>query len=395
MLFPSIDPNGRFRDRRAAARRRRRLRRGALIAVLLLGVSALGVGAQFVGPGAELSTTAPRARSVLAVSEPGRHRSLPVEVRGVHVSMGLASLPGKLAGYLALERDGLTALELDVKDETGQVAFRPRTTPLASEIGATRDFYSPHAVARRAHAKGIYLIGRVVVFDDPLLAHARSSLAVHRSDGSVWEDSAGLAWTNPYDRRVWKYDVDVAVAAARAGFDEILFDYVRFPSDGDVGATVYANPSKLGKRDAVPLFLRYAHRRLEPLGVRISAAVFGLSATRDLGIGQLPARMARFVDELYPMTYPSLFASGELGLMDPSATPGATVSRALVRFERSIRGRSTLLVPWIQDFSFSRPYELGDVQAQIQAARLAGSKGFVLWNAEGAYTEGALAPPPQ
>jgi hypothetical protein len=124
----------------------------------------------------------------------------------------------------------------------------------------------------------------------------------------------------------------------------------------------------------------------------VSAAVFGLSAARDLGIGQLPRRMAPYVDELYPMTYPSLFGPGELGLADPSATPGATVSRALGRFHGVLRGRSTLLVPWVQDFSFSRPYGADEVRAQIQAARLAGAKGFMLWNAQGLYTDGTLTP---
>ena len=391
MLFPPIDPNGRFRERRAAARRRRRLRRGALIGVLLAGVATLGVGAKLVGGGAPVLSTQ-SARPPAPSRAIPHHVSLPVEVRGVHVSMGLASLPGKLDEYLSLDRDGLTALELDVKDENGQVAFRPGTTSLATRIGSTRAFYAPRLVARQAHARGLYLIGRVVVFEDPLLASARPELAIRRSDGSVWKDGAGLAWTNPYDKRVWRYDVDIAAAAARAGFDEILFDYVRFPSDGDVGATTSSNPSRLSRRDAVPSFLRYAQGRLEPLGVRVSAAVFGLSATRDLGIGQVPARMAPYVDELYPMTYPSLFGPGELGLQDPSATPGATVSRALARFRATLRGRSTLLVPWVQDFTFSRPYGIDEVRAQIQAARLAGAKGFMLWNAEGVYTDGALAP---
>src|SRR5262249_4968658 len=116
-----------------------------------------------------------------------------------------------------------------------------------------------------------------------------------------------------------------AAAAARAGFDEILFDYVRFPSDGDVGSTVYRHRGRLAKRDVVPSFLHYARRRLAPLGVRVSAAVFGLSASRDLAIGQVPRLIAPQVDAVYPMTYPSLFGTGELGLSDPSATPGATV----------------------------------------------------------------------
>ena len=237
------------------------------------------------------------------------------------------------------------------------------------------------------------MLFRSVVFEDPILSRARPDLAIRRSDGSVWRDAAGLGWTNPYDRRVWDYNVDIAAGAARVGFDEILFDYVRFPSDGNVDSTVYRNRGSLAKRDAVPAFLRYAARRLEPLGVRVSATVFGLSATRDLGIGQLPRRMAPYLHTVYPMTYPSLFGPGELGLADPSSTPGATVARALRRFERTLRGREVLVVPWVQDFSFSTPFGLEEVRAQIDAARLAGAKGFMLWNAHGVYTDGALASP--
>jgi hypothetical protein len=391
MLFPPIDPNGRFRERRDAARRRRRLRRRTLIGALLACVAVLGVGAKVVGRGAADPADV-AAGSVTRANVPRGHRSLPVEIRGVHLTMGLASLPGRLDRYLALGRAGLTAIEIDLKDERGQIAFSPGADSLASSTGAVRSFYAPRRVARDVYARGLYLIGRVVVFEDPILARARPDLAVRARDGSVWRDGAGLAWTNPYERRVWKYDVDVAVAAARAGFDEILFDYVRFPSDGNVGATVYSDPSGLGKRAAVPAFLRYARSRLHPLGVRMSAAVFGLSATRDLGIGQLPARMAPFLDEIYPMTYPSLFGAGELGLADPSATPGATVTRALARFSGALGDQRALLVPWVQDFTFTRPYGVDQVQAQIQAARLAGAKGYLLWNANGVYTNGVLAP---
>jgi hypothetical protein len=390
MLFPPIDPNEQFRQRRAAARRRKRLRRGAQIGASLAGVALLGVGAQFVGG----ASTVPTPASVEPASSTVRSgpRPLPVEIRGVHVTMGLASLPGRLERYVDLERDGLTALELDVKDERGQIGFAPSSVPLARSIGAARSFYAPRVAARLVHAHGIYLIGRVVVFEDPSLALARPDLAVQRSDGSSWRDGAGLAWANPYDRRVWKYNVDIAASAARSGFDEILFDYVRFPSDGDVQAAVFPHRGALTKRDAVPSFIRYATRRLTPLGVRVSAAVFGLSAERDLGIGQAPRRIAPFLHAVYPMTYPSLFGPGELGLPDPSATPGATVSLALRTFRRAIRGTNALVVPWVQDFSFTRQYGIEQVRAQIEAARLAGAKGYMLWNAEGVYTEGALSP---
>ena len=389
MLFPPVDPNERFRERRAVIRRRKRLRRGALIGGLLAGVALLGAGANWMSG----SPSRPEAvdLTTLPASSNSGPRALPIELRGVHVTSALASLPGKLDEYLDLESDGLTALELDVKDENGEVGFVPRSIPLATRSGAARDHYDPHSVAKRAHDRGIYLIGRVVVFEDPLLSQARPDLAIRRSDGSVWKDAAGLGWVNPYDRRVWDYNVDLAIDAARAGFDEIMFDYVRFPSDGDVTSAVYRNPGGLKKRDAVPAFLRYAAKRLRPYKVRVGAAVFGLSAARDLGIGQLPRQMAPYLDTMYAMTYPSLFGPGELGIADPGSTPGETVARALKRFQTRLRGTDVLLVPWVQDFSFSTPYDLDKVRAQIDAGRRIGAKGFLLWNAEGVYTDGALS----
>jgi hypothetical protein len=390
MLFPPIDPNERFRGRRAAARRRKRQRRGALIGVLLVGVALAGVGAQFVGGGQDRASTKPDTGPAASLSAV---RPLPVEIRGVHVTMGLASLPGKLEEYVALQEEGLTAIELDVKDEDGQVGFATRSLRLANRVGATRGFYKPRDAARLVHGEGLYLIGRIVVFEDPVLAHGRPDLAVQTQGGGVWEDAAGLGWTNPYDRRVWDYNIAIAAAAAKSGFDEIMFDYVRFPSDGDVQGAVYRNPRGLPKNEAVPAFLGYAARKLEPLGVRVSAAVFGLSASRDMGIGQIPRKIAKHVHAIYAMTYPSLFGSGELGLADPSASPGATVSRALGKFDRAMEGRRALLLPWVQDFSFSTPYGKDQVRAQIFSARIAGAKGYLLWNAQGVYTPGTLTPP--
>ncbi|CAN5175043.1 hypothetical protein BH20ACT13_BH20ACT13_20680 [soil metagenome] len=394
MLFPPIDPNERFRGRRAAVRRRKRRQRAALIGALLAVVAALGLGARLVGEGTDAGPSEPEdAAEVLGATGPGP-RTLPVEIRGVHVTMGLASLPGKLEEYVDLEREGLTAIELDVKDENGQVGFTASSLKLAREVGATRDFYDARAAARLVHERGLYLIGRIVTFEDPMLAHGRPDLAVRRSDGSVWEDSAGLGWTNPYDRRVWEYNVDIAVAAAKAGFDEIMFDYVRFPSDGDVAGAVYSNrPAGMRKNEAAPAFVRYASNRLRPLGVRVSAAVFGLSAMRDMGIGQIPRRMAPHLDAVYAMTYPSLFGAGELGLADPGSSPGATVARALRRFNRALEGHDALLLPWVQDFSFTTPYGVDEVRAQIYSARLAGAKGYLIWNASGVYTDGTLTPP--
>jgi hypothetical protein len=141
----------------------------------------------------------------------------------------------------------------------------------------------------------------------------------------------------------------------------------------------------------IPMFVRYAAKRLHPLGVRLSVDVFGLSATRDLGIGQFPKRIAPLVDTIYPMVYPSHYVPGEYNIIDPDSRPGTTVAYSLRDFRAKVAGRKTKLVPWLQDFTLGRTYTLSDIQDQIQSARLEGSKGFMLWNAAGVYTDGALS----
>jgi hypothetical protein len=168
-----------------------------------------------------------------------------------------------------------------------------------------------------------------------------------------------------------------------------MFDYVRFPSDGDVSQARYPGKTTQRPGQLIADFVAYAQKRLKPLGVRVSTALFGLAATRDMGIGQNPRLVAKHVDTVYPMSYPALYGSGELGLDDPAATPGETVFRTLAHYRRQLRGRSAHLVTWVQDFS---GYTLEDVRAQIDAARLQGVKGYLLWNAAGVYTKGALAP---
>lgn len=317
-------------------------------------------------------------------------RPLPDELRGVHVTMALASLPGKLDEYLSLTKDGLNALELDVKDEAGRVAFTDPSLALARDTGASGSFYDPRAAARAAHARGVYLIGRVVTFEDPVLSQARPELAIRTASGAVWRTNAGLGWTNPYDQRVWKYDVDVAAVAARAGFDEIQFDYVRFPSDGDISTADFPGRRSEPMSATITRFVRYAVSRLRPLHARISIDVFGLSATRDLGIGQAPRQLARVVDAIYPMVYPSHYGAGEYGITDPSAYPRQTVTRALRDFDRALSGSRARLVPWLQDFSLARAYTLADVRSQIAAARSMGVDGFMLWNPYGIYRTTAL-----
>jgi hypothetical protein len=378
------------REQRRRQVRRRRLTALAILVVLaaaaLLGLVRLVNG---VTAGATSTVLAPAA-GVLP-SSPFR-RATPEEIRGVHITGPLMSLPGKFAQYLALKRHGLNTVEVDLKDESGNVSFERGAPAIARRDGAARAYFDLRKAARQAHAAGMYLIGRVVTFEDPITATAHPALAIHRSDGSLWRTNGGLAWLNPYNRKAWKYDVDVAAAAAKAGFDEIQFDYVRFPSDGDISIMRFPGAHPQPKNATIPAFLRYARSRIHPLGARISADVFGLSASHDLGIGQHPKTIGAIVDALYPMTYPSHYNSGEYNLSNPNAAPRATVMFSLQDFRDQLPLGKAVLVPWLQDFSLYRTYTLADVRAQIQAARTMHTAGFMLWNAGGIYTKQALAP---
>ncbi len=386
--MPESDANARFRERRRKRKQQIRRRRATALIVLALVAAGIGLGAGAMGGGGHKTTEVKSARQ--AKGSPSSVRPRPKEVRGVHVTMALASLPGKLAGYTRLR--GLNTIELDVKDENGQIGFAPSSVPLASRIGAAIRFYAPRRAAALVHSRGHYLIGRVVVFEDPVLAEKRPDLAVRTSDGSIWKNNAGLGWANPYDRRVWRYNVDVAAAAAAAGFDEIQFDYVRFPSDGNISVIRYPGLKAQPMEWTIPAFVHYAVKRLRPLGVQVSVDVFGLSATRNLGIGQRPRRIARYVDAVYPMVYPSHYNPGEYDLPDPNDVPGVTVARSLQDFQAALTGRKAKLIPWLQDFTLGRSYSPLDVRREILAARSFDTGGYMLWNPEGVYTEEALSP---
>jgi hypothetical protein len=388
-MEPFLDPNDRFRQRRAQSRQRRRLRRTVGATALLLAAAAVAVGAGALPDRGDNQSSAKPAAGAKKPAKPKRTGPpVPKEIRGVHVTMALASLDGKLAEYTQIP--GINTIQLDVKDENGEVAFHRLAPPLAKRVGSAMRYYDPVKAAKQVHDEGLFLIGRVVCFEDPILSRARPDLAIRTSGGGVWQNHAGLGWTNPYEKRVWDYNLRIAQAAARAGFDEVQFDYVRFPSDGDIESAVFPGKRNEAMGVTIARFVHYATKRLKPMGARVSVDVFGLSATRDLGIGQSPRRLSKIVDAIYPMVYPSHYGPGEYGLESPVAVPGRTVGRSLRDFRRQMRRGKAQLVPWLEDFSFSGTTTLTHVQEQIRAARRWKSGGFLLWNPSGVYTEGAL-----
>jgi hypothetical protein len=383
----NFDPNQRFRERRQASRRRKRIRRVAGGSALLLAGAALAAGARGLDSGGPAQAT-PAAKKKTSPEQRRDRPPVPTEMRGVHVTMALASIPRKLEQYAATP--ALNAIQLDVKDENGEVAFYGLAPRLARQVGAAKRYYDPKQATEELHRQGIWVIGRVVCFEDPILSERRPGLAILTTGGRVWRNHAGLGWTNPYDKRVWDYNLEIARSAVRAGFDEIQFDYVRFPSDGDIDAAVFRGRRREAMSTTIARFVHYATNRLRPMGARVSVDVFGLSATRNLGIGQSPRRLARIVDAIYPMVYPSHYGSGEHGLSDPSAVPGRTVGRSLRDFRRQMRGGRAKLIPWLEDFTLGGTTTAEKVQQQIRAARRWKTSGFLLWNPSGVYTDRGL-----
>jgi hypothetical protein len=245
------------------------------------------------------------------------------------------------------------------------------------------------------YEKDIYPIARIVVFKDPTLAAGKTELAIKSSDGHPWRDRKGLAWVDPHNQEVWKYAVDVAKEAAKMGFREIQFDYVRFPTDGNVKNANYPFATGQKKEDVILDFLAYARAELEEYNVFISADVFGMTTltTDDMGMGQKYEKIITQVDYVCPMIYPSHYGPGNYGYANPNAYPYEVVKKALLDGLEKSDDSSVIIRPWLQDFNLGSPrYGSKEVRAQINATYDAGLEEWILWNAGNRYTKEAILP---
>ena len=318
------------------------------------------------------------------------HVPMPRFVRGVHISLGIAASTSRMNEFMNLTSKGLNTLEIDVKDENGEVGYTVGAPALARKIGATRNYYDAKKLVADAHAAGIYVIGRVVCFEDPILSNKLPQHAIRTTAGGVWKNASGLGWTNEYDPFVWNYLISLSKSAANMGFDEIQYDYVRFPTDGNVSDAVWPHKVNEPYANTIYRFLKKARAAIKPMGVNISANVFGLSAHSDLNIGQNPTMIGPLLDAISPMAYPSHYGRGEYNLTNPDDSPGATVTFTMGDFRAALPSTKTEIRPWLQDFSMGRTYTLADVVAQINAAERGGAKGWLLWNADVQYHDDAL-----
>jgi hypothetical protein len=239
--------------------------------------------------------------------------------------------------------------------------------------------------------KGIYTIARIVVFRDNGITRKKPALAVKNPDGTIWTDKKNIAWLDPYNKDSWDYNLQIAERAAAIGFDEIQFDYIRFPSDGDTKNCRYCKPHSVANASKVLVdFLKEANRRLKVKNIKISIDVFGLTttATDDMGIGQKIVEMTEWVDYVSPMLYPSHYSKWNYGIENPNKEPYKVVYCAIEDALKRIP--SEKLRPWLQDFSLGYKYNEDEVKAQIQACYDNKVNSWLLWNPRCIYTRAAL-----
>jgi hypothetical protein len=337
------------------------------------------------------TTTAPVAPVVM-------HVSTPEPMKAIYMTACVAATPSwreSLKDFV--KRTELNSIVIDVKDYSGSVSFEPGANCYVKDMQAFVD---------ELHKQNIYAIGRVTVFQDPSYAKLHPELAIQsKSTGGVWKDNKGLAFIDVGAKPYWDYIVSLAKKSYDLGFDEINFDYVRYPSDGnlrDMNTTWTVGSST--KAEMVKNFFSYLHDQLLGYGMKTSADLFGLVTTSndDLGIGQVLTNALPFFDYIDPMVYPSHFAAGTDGFQSPAAHPYEIIKYSMgtgrareEAYDLSLglaTSTPTKLRPWIQDFNLlGVPYGVPEVQAEMKATYDVGLTSWLSWDASNRYTQAAYS----
>ena len=325
------------------------------------------------------------------------------KVKGIYVTGPMAGSAGMDSLITLVDETELNAMVIDVKNDDGNITWKLETGSPA-EIGACVSYISDmQGLMAKLKEHHIYTIARIVCFKDPYLAAARPELALKKPDGTLVTDANGLAFVNPYREETWDYLVEVASAASEMGFDEIQFDYVRFPIGTDADAADYGvDLQTYTKEQAITGFLSYAAEQFEEKGIVFGADVFGTiigSETDVERVGQNYKAIGGIVDVLSPMVYPSHYANGVFGLEVPDARPYETVLRAMQDSDRELQEveeeNRAVVRPWLQSFTASWvpghiTYEGEEIRQQIQAVYDAGYEEWILWNASNRYSADGL-----
>lgn len=333
-----------------------------------------------------------------------------VKVKGIYISGYMAGSSGLDAILDKIEQTEINAVVIDVKNDDGRITFAMEGAPTVNEIGASQKFIGDiDGLMQKLEDRGIYTIARVVAFRDPYLAEQKPDWSLKNADGSLHRDNKGLAWVNPYKQEVWDYLVEVGTQAARVGFDEIQFDYIRFATDKTMKEVVFDEADTKGrsKTDIITEFITYAYDKLSAEDVFVGADVFGTIIGSKIdadAVGQIYNVMSQHLDYICPMIYPSHYGDGNFGIEHPDTQPYDTILAALQKSKQDLyltRGegdRQAIVRPWLQDFTASYlkhyiKYGPKEIRAQIQAVYDAGYDEWILWSASNKYSwDGLLSP---
>ncbi|MCK5027260.1 MAG: hypothetical protein KAS07_02480 [Candidatus Pacebacteria bacterium] len=361
-----------------------------------------------------VASTTPKEKPFVAT-----HIETPDVVKGIYMTACVAGTPSFRNSIVKLiEETELNTVVIDIKDYTGTISFDVPEEDLFGESGTGCRANDMREFIAELHKKNIYVIGRVTVFQDPFYAMANSDQAVQKISvtGEVWTDYKGISFVDVGAKEYWKYIVDLSKASYKEGFDEINYDYIRFPSDGNMQDTYYPFSEErvtadwqLGKAKILEEFFAYLYSEMKDTGAVLSADLFGMTMTNpdDLNIGQILEYAAPYFDYIAPMVYPSHYPSGFLGYYNVNAHPYEIVKysmnegvRRLNEYKNSTttpdvgRGRDNIdplqLRPWLQDNDYPVHYTPEMVRAQIQATYDAGLTSWMLWDAGNTYTRAAL-----
>ncbi len=335
---------------------------------------------------------------------PGRE---PTKVRGIYISGPMSGSTELFQNILdSMEGTEINTVVIDFKDDQGRITCQI-DSPVVTEIGACRPYVKDiKSLISSLKERGLYVIARVVAFRDPYLAEQKPEWSLHLADGSLYRDKQGMAWVDPYRIEVWDYLVEVGTAAKEAGFDEVQFDYIRFSTEGTMKQVVFDEEVTKGrsKTDTITEFVKYAYENLASQGLFVSADVFGTIIDSEIdanAVGQIYTEMAKHLDYICPMIYPSHYGAGNFGLEYPDKQPYETVLAALQK-SKSVMDQAAeadghvssqaVVRPWLQDFTASYlgegkyiSYGYEEIQKQIQAVKDAGYDEWMLWSAANRY----------
>lgn len=316
---------------------------------------------------------------------------MPIAVNALYLSYyGIGNKKLRDGALDLIKQTQINALVIDVKGDKGMIPYRSNLS-LANSIGACNvtTVDDMGSLLQKLKNQGIYLIARIVTFKDDPLAKAKSNLAVRSTNGSLFRDNEGLAWSDPSQTEVWQYNIDIATEAASLGFDEIQFDYVRFPDHQ--GLVFNIENTQQNRIAAINGFLKSARQALISYNVFLSVDIFGYVPwnSNDTDIGQTLDGALAYADYVCPMLYPSGFQFGIPQYRNPMAAPYAIVYYTLEQAIKRSKVSPLRFRPWLQafrDYAFDRrAFTASEIKAQIDAANLAGTSGWMLWNPRNIY----------